>query len=109
MTLLRQFLNCQFVNRKFGKHDQRTYQVVWVPDVGAVVQLAHCDVDPGTVGHWHVGEQKPEMIICKSKVFIPTFSQYKSTDRQHLRVPTCAIIAFLFKGAPSQGDFHYKI
>ena len=36
------------------------YQVVRVPNVGAVVQLAHCDVYAGTVGHWHVCEQKSE-------------------------------------------------
>ena len=36
------------------------YQVVRVSNVRAVVQFADGHVDPGSVGHGHVGEQEPE-------------------------------------------------
>ena len=36
------------------------HQIVRVSDVGAVVQLADGDVDPGAIGHRDVREQEPE-------------------------------------------------
>jgi hypothetical protein len=41
------------------------YKVVRVSNVCAVVQLADGHIDPGTVGHGHVGKQKPENKITQ--------------------------------------------